>query len=199
MRGEKYGIRQRIGILGGSFDPVHNGHLRIAESFLKSGLIETLLVIPSPNPPHKTTLHVDFNNRLEMLRLAFLNWDSVEISELEAHLPAPAYSIQTIEYLQQKNPDNIYYLCLGEDSLTYFHTWHRYREIIQKVTLLIAERPGFESSSVDQELLENSIFVDHEPYELSSTEIRKAKIDSNELNWIPEPVWKYIEDHNLYG
>lgn len=190
---------QRTGILGGSFDPVHNGHLRIAESFLNSGLIEKLLVIPAPTPPHKTALQVEFTHRMEMLKLAFQHQNSVEISDLEAHLPAPSYSIQTIQYLQDRNPENVYYLCLGEDSLIHFHSWHRYREIIQKVTLLIAERPGFDSSAVDQELLENSIFVDHDPYELSSTEIRETKIGNIELSRIPKPVLKYINDHNLYG
>ena len=190
---------QRIGILGGSFDPVHFGHLRIAESFLRSGLIEKLLVIPAPTPPHKAEIRTDFTHRIEMLKLAFQDWDGVEISDLEMKLPAPSYTVQTIQYLQQENPENIYFLCLGEDSLIHFHTWHRYKEIIEKVPLLVAERPGFDSSLVDQQLLENAVFVDHTPYDVSSSEIRETKESRNELKSILKSVKEYIETHNLYS
>lgn len=189
---------KRVGILGGSFDPVHNGHLRIAKSFLKSGLIEKLLVIPAPSPPHKNDLRASFWHRLEMLNLAFQDWDDVEVSDLEERLPAPSYSIQTIQYLQRENPDTLFYLCLGEDSLTHFHTWYRYKEIIEQITLLVAERPQFDSSDIEKELLEKTIFVDHKPLDLSSTEIRELTEDQIESNRIPESVQKYIHTHNLY-
>ncbi len=189
---------QRIGILGGSFDPVHIGHLRIAKSFLKSGLIEKLLVLPAPSPPHKDDLRVGFKHRFEMLKLAFKDWADVEVSELEMSLPVPSYSIQTIQYLQQKNPETLYYLCLGEDSLIHFHTWYRYRKIIEQITLLVAERPRFDSSVIEKELLERTIFVDHEPFDLSSTEIRETTDDPFESNRLPDLVQQYILNHNLY-
>lgn len=191
-------VRQRIGILGGSFDPVHNGHLRIAKSFLDSGLIEKLLVIPAPSPPHKHDLRVSFQHRFTMLQLAFQNWDRVEVSDLEKKLPAPSYSIQTIQNLQHEYPESIFYLCLGEDSLIHFHTWHRYRDIIGRVTLLVAERPRFESSLIEKELLEKTIFVDHIPVDLSSTEIRESSDNPKESNRIPGSVQEYIQSHNLY-
>lgn len=198
MRGEKYGIRKRIGILGGSFDPVHTGHLRISESFLNSGLIEKLLVIPAPTPPHKTALRANFTHRVEMLKLAFRDQDSVEISDLEERLPSPSYSIQTIQHLQKENPENVYYLCLGEDSLVHFHTWHKYQEIIENVTLIVAERPGFDSSKVGQKILDSTILVDHQPNDISSTEIRTTKEGVIDRNKIPESVMEYIKTHNLY-
>lgn len=189
---------RRIGILGGSFDPVHNGHLRIAKSFLNSGLVEKLLVLPAPSPPHKNNLRASFQHRIEMLKLAFQDWTDVEVSDMEERLPVPSYSIQTIQYLQKENPENLYYLCLGEDSLIYFHTWHRYREIVKHVTLLVAERPRFDSSVIEKELLESTIFVDHEPVDLSSTEIRESTEYRNGSNRIPESVQEYIDSHNLY-
>lgn len=190
--------RKRIGILGGSFDPVHNGHLQIAKSFLNSGLIEKLLVIPAPSPPHKNDLRASFQHRFKMLQLAFQNWDNVEVSDLEEKLPAPSYSIQTIQYLQQEYPETLFYLCLGEDSLIHFHKWSRYREIIERITLLVAERPRFDSSIIEKELLEKTIFVDHEPVKLSSTEIRESTDDQNESSRLPESVQEYILIHNLY-
>jgi len=189
---------QRIGILGGAFDPVHNGHLRIAKSFLTSGLIEKLLVIPAPSPPHKMELRANFSHRFNMLKLAFHNWENVEISDLETKLPTPSYTIQTIQFLQQEYPDDIYYLCLGEDNLIHFNKWHKYREIMDRITLLVAERPGFDSSMIDKTLLEKTIFVDHKPYDLSSTEIRKSSVEVIERNKVPESIQEYINTHNLY-
>ena len=189
---------QRVGILGGSFDPVHKGHLRIAKSFLKSGLIEKLLVIPAPAPPHKDDIRVGFKHRYEMLKLAFQDWSGVEVSDLEEKLPAPSYSIQTIEYLQLEHPNTLFYLCLGEDSLIHFHTWFRYKDIVERVTLLVAERPHFDSSIIDKELLEKTIFVDHKPINLSSTEIRKSTDNQNGTKSIPESVLEYMHIHKLY-
>ena len=189
---------RRIGILGGSFDPVHNGHLRIAKSFLDSHLIEKLLIIPAPSPPHKNDLRASFCHRIEMLKLAFQDWDGVEVSDLEEKLSAPSYSIQTIEYLQREHPNTLFYLCLGEDSLIHFHTWFRYKDIVERVTLLVAERPHFDSSIIDKELLEKTIFVDHKPINLSSTEIRKSKDDQNGTKSIPESVQEYMHTYKLY-
>tara|TARA_R100001143_G_C3356867_1_gene132965 strand:- start:89 stop:664 length:576 start_codon:yes stop_codon:yes gene_type:complete len=189
---------QRVGILGGSFDPVHNAHLRIAKSFLKSGLIEKLLVIPAPSPPHKSDLQTSFQHRFEMLKIAFQDWKNVEVSDLEERLPIPSYSIQTIQHLQEKNPETRFYLCLGEDSLSHFHKWYKYKEIIKQITIMVAERPGFDSSTVEKEILEKTIFVDHDPFGISSTEIRESMNDQNGTDKIPVPVLEYIRTYHLY-
>lgn len=190
-------MKKRVGILGGSFDPVHRGHVRIAGSFLKSGLIDELLVLLAPDPPHKKNQKkTDFSDRFEMLKLAFEKMENITVSDLEKKLPGPSYTIQTIEYLQKVNFNTLFYLCLGQDSLQNFHKWHRYKDILNKVDLLVAERPGFGDSGVDPEILEHVIFVEHKPYAASSTSIRLSDGKGKEL--LPDSVAAYIEKNNLY-
>ena len=188
-------MKPRIGIFGGSFDPVHHGHLRAAKSFLESGLIHRLLVLCTPNPPHKPGKMTPMHHRMEMLKRAFAGMDDVVISDLEKNLSSPSYTLQTIRYLKSENPESAYYLCLGEDSIEQFHNWYHYREILEEVPLLVAERPGFDSSRVDPEILIRTIFIDHKPVDISSTEIRKSG-DTTEL--LPDTVRSYIEAHQLY-
>ena len=190
-------MKKRVGILGGSFDPVHCGHVRIANSFLKSGLIDELLVILSPYPPHKENQEqADFSHRYNMLQLAFKSIENVTISDVEQKLEKPSYTLQTIEHLQKENPLTLYYLCIGEDSLQHFHKWHKYQKILEKVDLLVVERPGFDKSGVAPEILEHAIFVEHQPYSVSSTAIRKkGRVLEEDL---PEAVAAYIDQHDLY-
>jgi nicotinate-nucleotide adenylyltransferase len=191
----------RIGIFGGVFDPVHVGHISIARSFLNSKLIHNLLILPSPSPPHKQNAGItSFRHRLEMLKLAFEEADNLSISDLESTLPSPSYSLQTLNYLQTNYPSALFYLCMGEDSLGGFQSWYKYTEILEKVTLVVAERPGFSRDEIPDVLLENSIFVDHTPVNISSTQIRRQSNLNLQVEWaLPEPVLHYVEKHKLYG
>ena len=189
----------RIGLFGGAFDPVHVGHQRVAESFLNSNLIDELHLLPTPHPPHKNlNSSASFEHRYEMLRLAFADYGQVLISDVEYKLPEPSYSLQTIEYLQKKNPGHIYFLCIGEDNLESFHKWYEYEKILEKVTLLVASRPGSTSRNQNSDILEKAIFVDHEELEISSTEIRAEEQLPKVRDIVPESVARYIEEHNLY-
>lgn len=133
-----------------------------------------------------------------MLKLAFKSYDSVIISDLEAHLPKPSYTLQTIEHLQDENPENIYFLCIGEDNLESFHKWWKYEDILKKVTIIVARRPDAQSSEQKSEILERAIFVDHNEMEISSTEIREGVRIDNLIKYVPVPVADYIRSNNLY-
>lgn len=190
----------RIGLFGGAFDPVHVGHQQVAESFLESNLIDELHLIPTPYPPHKEKgSSTSFYHRCEMLKLAFSDYDQVVVNDVEKKLPKPSYTIQTINHLQQIKPENIYYLCIGEDNLATFHTWYKCKEILKKVPLIVAGRPGSKAQPQQKEILERSIIIDHEEIEISSTMIRK-KLGSREFDeTIPESIIGYIKRHNLYA
>ena len=192
-------LKLNSGILGGTFDPVHTGHVQIAESFLNSGVIDRLLVLPAPSPPHKQNQERrSFQDRLNMLQIAFQDIERVEVSDIEQQLPEPSYTISTINYLQNSFPDQNWYLCFGGDTLATFHKWYRYQEILKHVTLLVAERPGYDSSSIKPEILEKTIIVDHEPVDVSSTDIRDSvRIDGKNLH-VPSGVWEYIREKGLY-
>lgn len=190
-------MKKRVGIFGGSFDPVHVGHIEAAHSFLESGLIDQLILLLTPEPPHKTDRKKTvYAHRLKMLEIVFKNHQNVIISNIEQSLPKPSYTLRTVEHLYENNPDTLFFLCLGGDSITSFHTWHRYTEILKRCTLLAVERPGFDKEKADQGVLEKTIFVDHKPLDVSSTYIRKNR--SKQSDRLTDSVAEYIDQHNLY-
>lgn len=190
-------MKKRTGIFGGSFDPVHNGHISLVRSFLKSGLIDDLLILLTPDPPHKKDIKkVSYLHRMEMLKLAFPKTAKITISDLETTLPLPSYTFQTIQYLEKNYPDICYYLCIGEDSLAAFETWYKYEEILARVDLLTAERPGYDTDRIPERIKESVIFADHIPVDLSSTRLRS--LGNKGIYDCPQSVIDYIRKHRLY-
>lgn len=192
--------QKRIGLFGGSFDPVHNGHVAIAKSFLKSDILDELWVLLSPDPPHKTgQTQASFQSRLKMLHTAFKEFDDVKISDLEMQLPQPSYTIQTLEFLKEQYPNSIFYLCIGEDSLRDFKEWKDWRKILKHTDLLVAKRPATNIKEVDNILRNHVHFVDHEPIEVSSTMIRDAVASGDDISeLIPSSIKTIIDNEKLY-
>ena len=192
----------RIGLFGGTFDPVHNGHLSIAESFLNSGKIDRLWVLLTPFPPHKDDEnHASYALRLEMLKVVFGEMDSVSILTIENELPKPSYSYNTIRHLiEVNNPDYEFFFCIGEDNLAKFHTWKFHEKILDQVGLLVANRPGSDYSKVKNYILEKTTFVNHEPLDISSSEV-KEEIGNIDLikKMLPEKVLDIIQKEALYN
>jgi nicotinate-nucleotide adenylyltransferase len=190
----------RIGIFGGSFDPVHAGHTGAVESFLNSGLIDEVWVLLTPDPPHKQNKRqASYNHRLEMLKLAFgpmaVN-GRVKVSTLEKDLPSPSYTLQTLRHFKKSYPGHNFFLCLGGDSILQFHTWYRFEEILKDFSLLAVERPGSDAGKADRRVLEKTIFVEHVPVDASSTFVREA--DESVEDQLPGEVEAYIREHGLY-
>lgn len=196
-------MKKRVGIFGGTFDPVHTGHVALARSFLDSGLIDRLLVTLTPEAPHKQGKDkTSFDDRLAMLNLAFDEIEHAEVSTLEQRLPSPSYTLQTIKHLQETHPDTLFYLCMGEDSLVQFHKWYKYKEILKRADLIVAERPDYDYREVSDEILESVIMVDHNPVEASSTDVRQelqaGSYGTGNETEVPEAVRKYIDEKGLY-
>ena len=191
---------ERIGILGGTFDPVHNGHIAIAQSFLDSGYIDELWILPSPDPPHKQeTPLTDIDLRKRMLELAFSGTENVVISNLENRLPRPSYTIRTLEFLKQEHPDTSFYLCIGEDSLSEFDTWYQPERILEEFELLVARRPGFDAGDSGLDFDGRAHMIEHDPVPISSTEIRDRIARGEDAGaLIPERVLQFIHNHELY-
>ncbi len=189
-----------IGLFGGTFDPVHNGHLSIADAFVQSGFIDELWVLLTPDPPHKTQkVHAPFIYRERMLEQAFEGLSSVSISTIENILPRPTYTIQTLEYITRNHPGHRYSLCIGEDSLVHFSEWYRYREILDYCDLIVARRPGFDAGNIDDRIKKHVQFVDHEPVDISSSEIRSMVQKGEDVTeYLPEAVIEIIQNNGLY-
>lgn len=192
-------LKESIGLLGGTYDPVHNGHLSIARSFLNSDYIDLLWILLTPAPPHKPNQSITpYRHRRKMLDIAFEDMPDIRICDIEKDLPSPSYTIQTLEHLEQQYPSVNFYLCMGEDSLKHFTKWYRWKEILEKYKILVASRPNVEIT-VDDISKEKIHQVGHEPIAVSSTELREKisnNIDVNEL--IPDDVLTYIKEHKLY-
>ncbi|MCH2448780.1 MAG: nicotinate (nicotinamide) nucleotide adenylyltransferase [Gracilimonas sp.] len=194
-------MAHRVGLFGGTFDPVHNGHVSIAQSFLDSGNIDELWVLLTPYPPHKQEKKTtSYQTRLDMLEAAFAGMEKVKINTIENSLPKPSYSVQTIRYLKKEYPDTTFFYCMGEDSLAKFHTWKFYDEILEECDLLVAQRPGVFHEETQDDILAHTRFVPHTPLDISSSDIRdEAKKGKSIQNMVPEEVALIIENEQLYS
>ena len=191
---------KRIGLFGGTFDPVHLGHSSLVHSFLVSGYVDLVWILLTPHPPHKEHLNLSgYAHRISMLQLAFKNIDNVEILDIESKLPKPSYTYKTIEYLVKCNPSIKFMYCMGSDSLMNFHSWKYPESILDHVDLLVAQRPGFECASIKKMFLEKIQYIDHQPLDISSTKI-KSLITGNKSVYglVHADVENYINFNQLY-
>jgi len=189
-----------IGIYGGTFDPFHNGHLALINSFLNSGKIDELWIVPTFDPPHKDGANYSsYRNRLEMARIATKGLDKISVSDIEQKLPTPSYSFQTIGQFKKMFPFYDFYVCIGGDQLLNFHKWVLFDAILYMGNLLVAERPGISYASIQKEIWEKSTFIEHEPIDVSSTQIRNL-VKKGDIQQIKTPIdiRDYIVKNRLY-
>jgi nicotinate-nucleotide adenylyltransferase len=191
---------KRIGLFGGTFDPVHNGHISAAKSFLASDIIDSLWILLNPDPPHKKRDDfAPYTCRFQMLKNAFKSIKNIKISDLETDLPKPLYTVQTIQYLTNACPEAAFYLCIGYDSYADFKSWHQWEQILELARLLVVNRPGNNQIPEDHGLIDHATFVEHQPVQVSSSEIR-AKIARGESakGLTPPSVLSIIKNNDLY-
>ncbi len=189
----------KTGLFGGAFDPVHNGHLTIAESYLESGLIDELWVMPTPNPPFKQErTSADFVHRYAMTVLAFTGIPKTNVSDFETKLDGVSYTLNTLRALREQFPDRSWSLCIGEDNLSTFHKWYEYEKVLSMADLIVAERPGNIDNGQLGEYKDKIHRIDHIPVDISSTDIRKELSVKGFSSQIPSNVMDYIRANHLY-
>lgn len=191
----------RIGIYGGSFNPIHKGHTELAASIVQQGLVDELWLLVSPLNPLKqgeTSDIVEYEHRLSMARLATEDIEGVKVSDFEKNLPLPSYTITTLGELHKAYPEHEFVLVIGADNWERFPRWYHAQEIIDTYSILIYRRPGCE---MDETLLPLSVQVVDTPlYDISSTEIRESvKKGRMPLKWVDRKVATYIRVHHLYS
>lgn len=189
-----------IGLLGGSFDPVHRGHLSIAKSFLKSDCIAELWILLTPESPHKTEQQLtSYDLRMEMLQRTFEGIKGIKITAVENKLSPPYYTVRTLRYLTGQYPDKSFFWCIGEDSLVNFESWHKWQEILDLCNLLVARRPAFATDELNSSILKHAYFIDHQPVDISSTEIRSLVRKGKSIrDYVLPSVAELIDQQNLY-
>ncbi len=194
----------RIGILGGTFDPPHKGHLYLGENFADALSLDRVLVIPAAIPPHKAEKKLSSDeDRLEMCRLAFYD-DVFEVTDLELRREGKSYTVDTLALLRAEYPDDDFYLLIGSDMLLYFDKWYRWREIKSMCTLCSFSRSDDEDYALLRDYAENVLgggvlLLDQPPMEISSTEVRRRVRAGEEIGeLVPEAVEEYIRERGLY-
>ena len=195
-----------IGIFGGTFNPVHNGHVKLAESVCNKISFDKLFIIPTKIPPHKYALELaSEQDRLTMCRLAFDNDEKYTISDYEIKQSGKSYSINTLKYLKQLFPDDTLYLIMGSDMLLMFNQWKEYKEIVKLANLVVIARHDEDIKKIKdyqpfiKDIGGNCIIVDVIPYDISSSQIRKMIKQNEEIAcYLPEKIVKYIYSKKLY-
>lgn len=196
-------------VFGGSFDPIHNGHINIVKQVCEAVQLDEVIIMPTYISPFKQdseNIPASGQDRLEMCRLAFEDMPFVTVSDHEISRSDVSYTVNTLRHLREIYPDDELFFIMGSDMLLSFEKWYKYEEILSICTLIAASR---ESGQADLEVLQKQaeklekfgrvIVVSTGVYEMSSTEIReKIKKNSDISCYIPEKVVKYISEHGLY-
>jgi nicotinate-nucleotide adenylyltransferase len=216
-------MTQPIGILGGTFDPVHNGHLHLAATFLKELDLAELRFIPLSNPAHRPAPLASSEQRLEMLNLAVENQARLKVDDCELRRDGVSYTIDTLKDLRTKFSQSPLCLLMGIENFKNLNTWHQWQSLLGYAHIVIANRPG-NDDNIDNEEIKNFmdtfmttaiddlhqqaagciLRLDIPMLDISSTEIRNdfrsgAASNSKSKSLLPNKVLDFIQTHHLYN
>jgi len=199
----------RLGLFGGSFDPVHYGHLLLAEICREECHLDQVWFMPAATAPHKRNQgHASDSQRLEMLRLAIAGQETFQVSDVEIERGGISYTVDTLKVIRAQRPTDELFFLIGADSLDDFHNWREPKTICQLATIIVVDRHG--SQRVDLERF--AVFADPQRLEeirkhrvefplieISSTDIRHRAAAGKSIRFrLPRAVEKYIETNKLY-
>jgi len=198
---------RKIGIMGGTFNPVHNGHIKMAEAAYQQFHLDEIWFMPTKHPPHKENIIIASDtHRKEMIQLAITEHPCFSLSCIELERRGTTYTVDTLRYLKEIFPEDMFYFIIGADSLLHFETWKNPEEILQMATILSA--PRYPSTSVQdieqkkrlQEKYNADIsFIQMEPVHVSSSDVRKARFYRTSVEQlVPKEVYQYMNEHHLY-
>lgn len=204
------------GIFGGTFDPIHNGHLQMVSFVLKSCALKQILFIPSARPPHRGNLGANAKQRLDMAALAIAEFPQFVLDDRELNRDKPSYTFDTVESLQMEYPHRNFCLILGIDAMLHLDTWYRWDELVDSLHFVVMNRPGFNTPdplpswwqdrfvhSVEELKKSDAgkiLTIQVEPNTVSATEIRYGISENIDVStMMTGSVWNYINEHNLYG
>ncbi|MFC5681964.1 nicotinate (nicotinamide) nucleotide adenylyltransferase [Flavobacterium sp. MAHUQ-51] len=189
----------KIGLYFGTFNPIHVGHLIIANHMAEhADLDQVWLVVTPHNPLKKKSTLLDDYHRLQMVFLATEDYPKLKPSDIEFKLAQPNYTVNTLVHLEEKYPNHEFSLIMGEDNLKSFHKWKNYEAILEHHEIYVYPRISAEDENQEFKNHSKIHMIDAPVVEISSTAIRSnIKLGKNVRPLLPEKVWEYI-DHNLF-
>lgn len=198
--------KKKIGLFFGTFNPIHVGHLIIANYLVSSTDLDEVWFVVTPHNPHKVKANLlSDHHRLAMVKEAIENNDKLRASDVEFGLPQPNYTTDTLAHLREKYPEKRFVLIMGEDNLRSFHKWKNYHDIIQHHPIVVYPRPLLITEDPVMEVLdelrshENIIQCDAPVMNLSATFIRNAIKEGLDVKYmLTENVFKYVDEMNFY-
>jgi nicotinate-nucleotide adenylyltransferase len=200
------GVGMRVGVLGGTFDPIHIGHLVAAEEVRAQLRLDRVIFVPAGLPPHKLSDDISsVDHRLAMVKLAIASNPYFTISRVDIDRFGPCYTVDTLQLLRDELGSDVeLYFIMGSDSLADLPTWYQPQRLIRLCRLAVVERPGYQ---VDMEELERVLpgitsrvhFINSPPLGISSTDIQRRVREGLPIKYqVPEAVEEYIYKHELY-
>ena len=192
----------KTGILGGTFDPIHNGHVELAVQAKKELKLSEVLIIPAAQPPHKSGECTPFADRFEMARLAFGGMDGFAVSDIEKKLGGRSFTINTIRALKEIYPPKTeFYLIIGGDQLFTIEKWYRYESILKEAHVVAVTRAGM--SYTDMQEYANELgrvrVLNLDIPDISATQVRELAQNGGDTGGlVPEPVQRFISERGLY-
>jgi len=192
--------KKRLGILGGTFDPIHSGHLILAEQLKDELKLQKVIFIPSANPPHKENHPVSpAKDRLKMVKIAIQDNPDFLISDIELRRGGKSYTIDTLTRLVKFYKDSELFFLLGSDAIDELPTWKEPDKIFQKVKVVIALRPGFDRINQKNRFVQKSLVVPINGLNISSSQIRERIREGKSIRYlVPPGVEKFIRSKKLY-
>ncbi len=190
----------KIGLFFGSFNPIHVGHMIIANHLVEHSDLDQVWFVVTPHNPHKkkSTL-LDNHHRLQLVNIAVEDFPKLKASNIEFELSKPSYTVNTLIYIGEKYPQHQFSLIMGEDNLKSFHKWKNYETILDNHHIYVY--PRITKTHSDSELIHHKKIhkIDAPIVEISSTFIRKEIAAKKEIRpLLPQNVWQYLDEMNFY-
>lgn len=187
---------KKVGIYGGSFNPIHDGHVQLGDELVAQGLVDELWYVVSPQNPFKINQQLLADElRLELTEKALLGHKGLKVCDVELHMPRPSYMANTLSALREEHPSVEFHLVIGADNVERFPQWYKHEEIMEHHRIIVYPRPGFELGSLPKGFtLSQTSLID-----ISSTAIRQAIAQGTfQGEGLPPGVWQIIKDRGLY-
>lgn len=188
----------KIGLYFGSFNPVHVGHMIIANHMVSNTDLDIVWMVVSPHNPHKKkkTLANDYD-RLHLLRLAIDEDQNIKASDIEFNLPKPSYTVDTMAFLKEKYPHHEFCLIMGGDNLATFHKWKNYEFLLSNYKIFVYKRPSFELPNYAEH---ENIKIEEAPLlDISASYIRRLIKEKKSIKYlVPDKVYAYLQENPIY-